>query len=364
MGSSVILVDKNLITTASHFHVKIISVTQILPATPENIAYAAQILRAGGLVAFPTETVYGLGAAAFNPIALTKIFSAKDRPTADPLIVHIAELNELSTLAREVNDLAFTLADQLWPGPLTMVLPKTTAVPNLITAGLGSVAVRLPDHPVALALIRAAGTPIAAPSANLFGHTSPTTAQHVFSDLAGRIDLILDGGPTRVGVESTVLDLTTTPPRLLRHGGIPREDIEALIGAVDVMARKYKPTRGLPSPGLLEKHYAPFTPLTLYKGDQTGEKLLLGAKKVILDGQRIGVMVVDEIAPSFETIPCQVYRLGSITNPSAIARHIYDALRWFDGQSIDAILCHDISPLGIGSAIHDRLMRAATTVLE
>jgi L-threonylcarbamoyladenylate synthase len=339
-------------------------VTIILPSTPENISRAANILRDGGLVAFPTETVYGLGADALNPAALAKIFQAKGRPTADPLIVHIHTLNDLNQLASQVSDLALTLAETFWPGPLTLVLPKTAAVPSLITAGLGSVAIRLPDHPVALALIKAAGTPIAAPSANLFGHTSPTTAQHVYNDLAGRVDLILDGGPTRVGVESTVLDLTSTPPRILRHGGIPRERIEQVIGSVDVMARDYAPTESLPSPGLLAKHYAPYTPLTLFKNDLLGTKMLDFVQAETALGKSIGVMVIDEEAHRFEAIGCQVYRLGQANNPAAIASHIYNALRWFDGRSLDAIACHDVSPSGIGSAIHDRLLRAATSVIE
>ena len=240
--------------------------TKLLSSAPQAIADAAEIIRSGGLVAFPTETVYGLGANAMDAAAVEKIFSAKGRPTFDPLIVHISNLSEIERVVSSFSPAAQTLADAFWPGPLTLVLPKQPDLPDLVTSNLKTVAVRIPNHPVALALIEAAGVPIAAPSANRFGHTSPTTASHVFQDLAGHIDLILDGGSTSIGVESTILDLSTTPARILRPGGITREMLETLIGPVTVFKQIKKPGQRLLSPGLIEKHYAPRAEMFLFKG--------------------------------------------------------------------------------------------------
>jgi L-threonylcarbamoyladenylate synthase len=231
---------------------------------PRLIAEAAAIIRAGGLVAFPTETVYGLGADGLNPAAVARIFEAKERPSTDPLILHIAEPETLLQLVREAPPVALELARRFWPGPLTLVLPKQPGVPDIVTAGLATVAVRMPAHPVALALIRAARTPIAAPSANRFGRTSPTTARHVQDDLGDRIDLILDAGPTPIGVESTVLDLTRPVPTILRPGGLPREALEGLLGPVAVQTHLAEGP--MPSPGLLPKHYAPRAPMILVIG--------------------------------------------------------------------------------------------------
>ncbi|MCX6068769.1 MAG: L-threonylcarbamoyladenylate synthase, partial [Chloroflexi bacterium] len=247
--------------------------TKLLTADSNTIAEAAQIIRAGGLVAFPTETVYGLGANALDLNAVGKIFTAKGRPAADPLIVHLSGLDQITRLVRSVSPAAQTLAETFWPGPLTLILPKLPEVPDLVTSDLDTVAVRVPDHPVALALIQAAGLPIAAPSANRFGHTSPTTAQHVFHDLDGRIDLILDGGATSIGVESTVLDVSSNPPRILRPGGVTREMLESVIGPVTVLGQRKKPEKGLPSPGLLEKHYAPRAEMLLFSGDNARKTL-------------------------------------------------------------------------------------------
>lgn len=338
--------------------------TDTLPPTDSNLARAAEIIRAGGLVAFPTETVYGLGADAFNPSALAKIFAAKGRPTADPLIVHICEVNQLELVTGSVSDEAMSLVEEFWPGPLTLVLPRGEQVPDLITAGLGSVAVRLPDHPVALALLRKAGVPIAAPSANLFGHTSPTTAAHVLADLDGRVDLIIDGGATRVGVESTVLDMTSNPARILRHGGVSQERIEQVIGTVDTVERNYKPTEGLPSPGLLAKHYAPYTPMYFYKNDTDGQRMYNAIYLKDLGDSRLGAMVFDDEAERYEALGLWVYRLGSRFDHAAVASHIYNALRWFDDQKVDAIYCHGVDTAGIGRAINDRLLRAASQVVE
>jgi L-threonylcarbamoyladenylate synthase len=334
--------------------------TQLLPATFENIAVAAQTLRSGGLVAFPTETVYGLGANALDANAVGRIFAAKGRPAEDPLIVHLDSAERVSLAARSVSDVAHTLMRAFWPGPLTLILPKQPQIPALVTSGLDTVAVRVPDHPLALALIRAAGLPIAAPSANRFGHTSPTTAQHVWNDLHSRIDIILDGGPTPIGVESTVLDVSTSPPRILRPGGITREMLEAVIGPVTTLEQKEKAGKGLPSPGLLEKHYAPRAELILFSGESAREALMnyFVAER---HARRVGALAIDEDAEALEKSGAIVYRLGS--DLTSIARRIYAGMRWLDEQGVDLILCRDFGESGLGLAIRDRLKRAAARTI-
>lgn len=334
--------------------------TELLPATPENIARAAEVIQNGGLVAFPTETVYGLGANALDVQAVTGIFTAKGRPTADPLIVHLTGVEQAPLVARSVPETASRLMQAFWPGPLTLILPKQPQVPDLVTSGLETVAVRVPNHPVALALLRAAGLPIAAPSANRFGHTSPTTAQHVWHDLRGRIDLILDGGSATIGVESTVLDISTSPARILRPGGVTREMLESVIGPVTVLGQKRKAEPGLPSPGLLEKHYAPRAEMILFVGQHAGDALTayLAEQSLV---RKVGVLAADEEAGALEQAGAVVYRLGSDLN--SIARHIYAGMRWLDGQGVDLILCRDYGESGLGLAIRDRLTRAAGKVI-
>ncbi len=336
--------------------------TKLLTADSNTIAEAAQIIRAGGLVAFPTETVYGLGANALDLNAVGKIFTAKGRPAADPLIVHLSGLDQITRLVRSVSPAAQTLAETFWPGPLTLILPKLPEVPDLVTSDLDTVAVRVPDHPVALALIQAAGLPIAAPSANRFGHTSPTTAQHVFHDLDGRIDLILDGGATSIGVESTVLDVSSNPPRILRPGGVTREMLESVIGPVTVLGQRKKPEKGLPSPGLLEKHYAPRAEMLLFSGDNARKTLAAYLTEHSAAGRKVGILAADEEAGELEKTGAVVYRLGPDLN--SIARHIYAGMRWLDRQGVDLILCRDFGENGLGLAIRDRLTRAATKVIS
>jgi len=334
--------------------------TELLPASPENIARAAQALKNGRLVAFPTETVYGLGANALDVQAVTGIFTAKGRPAADPLIVHLSDVEQAPLVARSVTETAARLMRAFWPGPLTLILPRRPAVPDLVTSGLETVAVRVPNHPIALALIRAAGLPIAAPSANRFGHTSPTTAQHVWHDLQDRVDIILDGGATTIGVESTVLDLSTSPARILRPGGVTREMLESVIGPVTVLRQKHKAEPGLPSPGLLEKHYAPRAEMILFVGEHARDALTayLAEQRLV---RKVGVLAADEEAGELEQAGAVVYRLGSDLN--SIARAIYAGMRWLDGQGVDLILCRDYGESGLGLAVADRLSRAATRVI-
>lgn len=328
---------------------------------PTAIAEAAETIRNGGLVAFPTETVYGLGANALNVDAVGRIFTAKGRPTADPLIVHLSGLDQITRVVRSIPEAAQKLAETFWPGPLTLILPKRPEVPDLVTSELDTVAVRVPNHPVALALIQTAGVPIAAPSANRFGHTSPTTAKHVLHDLDGRIDIILDGGSASIGVESTVLDVSTTPPRILRPGGVTREMLESVIGPVTVLGQRKKPEKGLPSPGMLEKHYAPRAEMLLFTGDSAQESLVASLTEQKAAGRRVGALAADDDAELLEKSGAVVYRLGADLN--SIARHIYAGMRWLDRQGVDVILCCDYGTEGLGLAIRDRLTRAATRVL-
>lgn len=335
--------------------------TQLLPATHENIARAAEVLRAGGLVAFPTETVYGLGANALDAGAVARIFAAKERPAADPLIVHLGGLDQLPRVARAVSPADRLLAETFWPGPLTLVLPKQPQVPALVTSGLDTVAVRVPDHPVALALLHAAGVPVAAPSANRFGHTSPTTAQHVWHDLHGRIDIILDGGPTPLGVESTVLDVSVSPARILRPGGVTMEMLQAVIGSVTVLARGPEEDQGLPSPGLLETHYAPRAELILCQGRDARRALAIELRAALMAGRRAGVLALDEDAANLMQAGAVVYALGA--DVSSVARNLYAGMRWLDAQGVDVILARDFGADGLGLAIRDRLTKAASRIV-
>ncbi|MCX7669187.1 MAG: L-threonylcarbamoyladenylate synthase [Anaerolineae bacterium] len=342
-------------------HTQTLSVRSCDPE-PEIIARAAAIVRGGGLVAFPTETVYGLGADALNAAAVARIFAAKGRPVYDPLIVHIASPAELGRVARDVPETARRLAERFWPGPLTLVLPRAAAVPTIVTAGLDTVAVRCPDHPVARALIAAGGTPIAAPSANRFGRTSPTTAQHVLDDLNGRIELILDAGPTPIGVESTVLDLTGPTPTILRPGGTPREALEAVLGPVAMRSEPGPAAEaGLPSPGLPARHYAPRAELRLFLGPTAAALKAMRAEAAtqIAARRRVGILVADEDAAAFADLDVIGETVGPADNLNAVAQRLFGALRALDAQGVDLILARDFSAHGLGTAIRDRLRRAA-----
>ena len=343
--------------------------TRTLTLSPHNpdlelIRQASDVILRRGLVAFPTETVYGLGANALDEEAVAKIFHAKGRPSNDPLIVHVASVDDVKLVASEIPPIVKKLADAFWPGPLTLVLPKQPHVPASVTAGLDTVAVRVPSHPIALALIRASGVPIAAPSANRFGHTSPTTAAHVLDDLNGRIDMILDGGATSVGVESTVLDVTCDPPMILRPGGVSREAIEAVIGKVAL--RNNRPNsedEAQVSPGLLGKHYTPNAELILCKGERDSalEKLLELAKQAQAQGRSVGLLLANEDMTVFES--CIEYPLGSFDDLESIARNLYAGMRALDDKKVNLILTRDFGGQGLGLAIHDRLLRAASQTI-
>ena len=324
------------------------------------IARAAACLRGGGLVAFPTETVYGLGVHALDPVAVRTLFDAKGRPSNDPLIVHVPSLIEAQDLVTVVPPAATALAERFWPGPLTLVLPKRAVVPDEVTAGLPSVAVRVPSHPVAQALLRASGVPIAAPSANLFSRPSPTRAEHVLADLDGRIDLVIDGGPTTVGVESTVVDLTGAQPRVLRPGGVSMEALTAVLGTGVLTGPPLDRGGPMPSPGLLERHYSPRAPLTLYEGDpaQVVATIRAAAAAAERSGSRVGLLLMD--GEDVQMPQGVVLSMGPAVDPDLVAANLYAALRELDAAGVDVILAYGVADTrGIGAALRDRLRRAA-----
>lgn len=305
-------------------------------------AGAAAILR-GELTVFPTETVYGLGADATNEEAVRRIFLAKERPEYDPLIVHIGDLDQLMPLVRELPEQAKLLAERFWPGPLTLVLPKSSAIPDLVSSSHPTLAVRMPSNPYALELIRRAAVPVAAPSANLFGRTSPTTATHVIDQLDGRFQALIDAGACRVGVESTVLSLADGDPVLLRNGGISREEIEALIGPVRMPVEA--PPEENPSPGMLPSHYAPLTPLQMVESVYR-----------FRDNPEIGAILY---APSGATFAGPTVCVSSDRNPKEIAINIYAALRELDRLGLKTIVAEWCSPEGVGAAVNERLKKAS-----
>jgi L-threonylcarbamoyladenylate synthase len=346
-------------------------VIRIHPQEPAAAAIhqAARIIRDGGLVVFPTETVYGLGADALNASAVRAIFEAKGRPATDPLIVHVAGLEQLTPLVGSVPPAVKELADRFWPGPLTLILPKLPAVPDEVTAGLTTVALRVPAHPVAQALIAAAARPIAAPSANLFSRPSPTAAAHVLADLDGRVDMVLDAGPTEIGVESTVLDLTMSPPLVRRPGGVSVEALRLLLPDVQVASHYADDDRAQLSPGQLLRHYAPRAPMTLIDGEPAAARLrlLTEAHERLAAGRRVGILAPeDDIAVLVTHLSTAVAKgdvvprgFGSRTQPERAARELFDAIRALDAEGPDDILAISLPAEGIGRAVHDRLLRAA-----
>jgi L-threonylcarbamoyladenylate synthase len=334
------------------------------PEAEKALERAAEILRAGGLVALPTETVYGLGANALDAAAVGRIFTAKERPGWDPVIVHVADEAMLEGLVRDLPEAARKLMKAFWPGPLTLLLPRTDAVPDAVTAGRPLVGVRMPAHPVALELIRRAGVPVAAPSANLFGHTSPTTAAHVIADLDGRIDAVLDAGPTEHGVESTVLDPCQNPMVIYRPGAVTRVQIRATAGAVENYRSnevlEAEPRAALPSPGVGVRHYAPKARLVLIEGNlaELGARLAEAALDLVGAGagERVGVMLPTEVAAPAGA--AAVVAMGRWAVPEEMARGLYAGLRALDGEGCTVILCPLPPSEGIGAAIRDRLLKA------
>jgi L-threonylcarbamoyladenylate synthase len=326
---------------------------------PAAIREAADVLSAGGLVAFPTETVYGLGADALNDRAVSRIFDAKGRPADNPIILHIADESTLASLVTVVPAAAGRLIAEHWPGPLTLVLPASPRVPRVTRGGLPTVAVRMPAHQVALALIRALGNPIAAPSANRSGRPSPTTAEHVLTDLGGAIDVVLDAGPTPVGVESTVLDLTGPAPVLLRPGGVSLEALQVSLGTVTTVPPGARSVAAR-SPGTRYRHYAPRTRVVLAGNDGKEASLAVAAivRRFWDQGLRVGVMVTAEAVAD---VPAGaiVRVMGAREDPDAIAANLFAQMRELDDAGLDVIVVEAISERGVGRAVMDRLRRAA-----
>lgn len=340
-------------------------VLEVNPLRPERrkIRLAARFIREGRLVSFPTETVYGLGANALNSEAVLALFNAKMRPLDNPPIVHVGILEDVYRLAKEVPSKAKILMEKFWPGPLTLIFHRSDIVPEVTVAHLDTIAIRMPNHPVALALIRESGCPIAAPSANLAGRPSPTTAQHVLEDLNGRIDLILDAGPTSIGVESTVLDLTVDPPQILRPGGVTYEALNEVLGRVTLhpvaIALKELFVNRARSPGMKHKHYAPKAELIVVEGEPSAVaakiiELAVALKKV---GRRIGVLASSESAGVYKADVVKCF--GSRDDLAAFAKNLFRLLREFDLEGVDVILSEGVPAEGLGLAVMNRLRKAS-----
>lgn len=341
--------------------------TRIIRLDPGNIDMdkletAAEVLRGGGLVAFPTETVYGLGANALDSEAVAGIFRAKGRPSDNPLIVHIAEREQVGELAAFTPPNAVILMEAFWPGPLTLVMPKSARIPDSVTAGLGTVGVRMPMHPVALALIRAAGVPVAAPSANTSGRPSPTSAQHVMEDLMGKVDVIIDAGPAAVGLESTVLDITSEPATILRPGGITPRQVEELLGAVQIdpaltvgMSESAVPR----SPGMKYTHYSPKADVIIVEGEAraVADKIGRLVEEYKSKGITAGILATDQTRHSYPA--GTVISMGDREQPETIAANLFGCLREFDELQVGVILAEAVDDTGIGLAIMNRMRKAA-----
>jgi L-threonylcarbamoyladenylate synthase len=342
--------------------------TLLLKVNPVNpilskIQTVAKIIQNGGLVAFPTETVYGLGADALNPNAVLSLFEAKKRPLDNPPIIHIADSSEVHKLSQEVPEKAELIMKKFWPGPLTLIFKRSKIIPDITVAGLDTVAIRMPKHKVALALIEQSGCPIAAPSANLAGKPSPTTAKHVYEDLNGRIDAILDGGPTSIGVESTVLDLSVDPPLVLRPGGTTFEALKQILSNVKlhpfVEAEKELSIEKTKSPGMRHKHYAPKAKVFLVEGTIPAIKSKIQelSENCAFKGAKIGILATDETEKFYKN--AAIKSLGSRFNTDVIAQNLFRLLREFDSEKVDVIFAEGIPSEGMGLAVMNRLRKAS-----
>jgi L-threonylcarbamoyladenylate synthase len=342
--------------------------TLILKVNPEKpdltkIQSAAEIIQKGGLVAFPTETVYGLGADALNPAAVLALFEAKKRPLDNPPIVHVADPKEVYRLVEEVPAKAQILMEKFWPGPLTIIFKRSKLMPKVTVANLNTIAIRMPKHKVALELIRLSRCPIAAPSANLSGKPSPTTAQHVYEDLNGRIDAIIDGGATNIGVESTVVDLSVDPPMLLRPGGTPFETLKNILCDmklhVFVEAEQELTLQEIRSPGMKHKHYAPKAKVILIEGNVPGviAKVKELSESFKHKGQKVGILATDETQTAYKADV--IKSLGSRSNLLSVAQNLFRLLREVDAENVDVIIAEGVSSDGLGLAVMNRLRKAS-----
>lgn len=327
----------------------------------EELKEASAVIRSGGLVAFPTETVYGLGGDATNPEASRKIYAAKGRPSDNPLIVHIADFSQLRNIVAEVPQEAEKLAEAFWPGPLTMILRKNDVIPYETTGGLDTVAIRMPSHPVARAFLQDSGCMIAAPSANTSGRPSPTTAQHVWEDLHGKIEILLDGGPVGIGIESTIVDLSEERPMILRPGFITQEMLSAVLGDVGVDPGLASENSKQPpkAPGMRYRHYAPKADLTLVEGtmEEVISKINALTREAQAMGKSVGVLATEENKDRY--VADHVIVIGQRQDEAEIARHLFDVLRQFDDLQVDLIYSESFVAAGVGQAIMNRLLKAA-----
>ena len=341
-------------------------ITEYITMTEEAIDRAAiekagQILRAGGLVAFPTETVYGLGGDALNPESSRKIYAAKGRPSDNPLIVHICRMEDLAPIVRDIPDEALRLAEACWPGPLTMIFHKSDLVPPETTGGLDTVAVRFPSNRIAMALIAAAGGYIAAPSANRSGRPSPTLARYCREDLDGRVEMIIDGGPVGIGLESTIIDLTEGQPVILRPGYVTQERLEQILGRVETDRAIIEPDSGTApkAPGMKYRHYAPKGSLTIVEGGREAVIAYINARtrECREKGIRTGVICTDETCRCYTAD--SVKSAGARTSGETIASRLFRILREFDDEEIQVMFSESFGEGGLGQAIMNRLMKAA-----
>lgn len=327
------------------------------------IARAADVIRAGGLVSFPTETVYGLGANALDPAAVDRIFEVKKRPAYDPVIVHLSSILQIERVAIRVPPLAYELAEMFWPGPLTLVLKKSPGVASNVSTNMDTVAVRMPNHRIPLALVEMSDLPIAAPSANLFTRPSPTSARHVLEDLDGHVDVVLDGGDCPIGLESTVLDLTASHPTVLRPGGLEVDRLRQHIPDLHMLHRYVETDQEppVPGPGMLAKHYSPRARLLLFTGDSPDamQRLKNLAQLLTSQGFEIGMMATSEDAGYFAGMNLTLAELGSETDLPGIGRNLFAQMRRLDASRVDVILVRAVRQEGLGLTIWDRLFRAA-----
>ncbi|WIF96165.1 L-threonylcarbamoyladenylate synthase [Caminicella sporogenes] len=341
--------------------------TKFINIDPDNIdmeklKIVADILKNGGTVAFPTETVYGLGANALCEEAVKKIFKAKGRPSDNPLIVHVSKLEDINELVLEISEKAQIVMEKFWPGPITLIFKKSDIVPKIVTGGLDTVAIRLPSHPIARKLIKLSGVPVAAPSANLSGKPSPTKEKHVTHDLMGRVDAIVCGGDTEVGVESTVLDLTSNVPMILRPGGITKEDLQEVIGKVETdpaILSKRESNLVPKSPGMKYTHYSPNAEVILVDGriEEVVKVINKVKKEKECEGYKVGVMATEETKDKY--FGENIISLGSRKDLKTVAANLFKVLREFDEKRVDIVLAETFEEVGIGQAIMNRLMKAA-----
>lgn len=327
----------------------------------ELISDAVNIIKSSGIVAFPTETVYGLGANGLDEEAVKKIFIAKGRPQDNPLILHVYSIEQVKELVKEIPDIAKICMEKFWPGPLTILLQKSNKVPKIITAGLDTVAIRMPENKIALELIRISNAPIAAPSANISGRPSPTSAKHVVEDMMGKVDMIIDGGDTGIGLESTVLDLSGEQPMILRPGGVTKEELQKIIPniTIDFAIIKEDENTIPKSPGQKYRHYAPKSDMVVFSGDvdRIVETIVGKTKEYMALGKKVGIICTDETKELYKE--GLIISMGSRQNKKTIAHNLFNTLRLFDEENVDIILAEGIELSDLGIAIMNRMMKAA-----